>query len=136
MPRQLHTEDATFEVAETEIADIPEPDPSVVYVLRELTTHKWRELKRQHTTRRPNKQTRQMEDVLDDEGFSDALVDYVLVDWRGIVDRNGPADCTRENKLRLDGVIKSALVGHAGLTQIVKEPEQQAQSFRSPAGVG
>lgn len=137
MPRQLQTEDATFEVRETELDEIPEADPEVVYTLRELTTKKWRDLNRQHTKRVPNKKTGRMEDQLDGEAFADALVDYVLVDWRGIQERGGtPAPCTPENKQRLDGQIKSALVGRAGLTQIVREPEHQEQSFRPTEGVG
>lgn len=136
MPRQLHTEDATFEVCETDLPEIPEADGTVFYTLRELTTAKWREIRRANTTKRPNKQTRQMEAVLDEEAFSDDLVDYVLTDWRGILDRGQPAPCTRENKLRLDGPIKAALVGKAGLTQIVQEPQHREQSFRPTADVG
>jgi hypothetical protein len=136
MPRQLHREDATTEVCETELVEIPEPDAGTFYTLRELTTAKWREIKKLNTTKRPNKQTRQMEDVLDEEAFSDDLVDYVIVGWRGIVDNGADAPCTRENKLRLDGTIKSALVGRAGLTQIVQAPDARAASFRATADVG
>lgn len=136
MARQLQTDDATFEVRETELDELPDPDPEVVYVLRELTTKKWRELNRAHTRRVPNKRTGRMEDVQDAEAFADALVDYVIADWRGIVSGGQPADCTPENKLRLDGVVKSALVGRAGLTQIVREPEHREQSFRATGDVG
>lgn len=136
MARQLQTEDATFEVRESDMEEIPEPDPEVVYVLRELTTKKWRELNRAHTRRVPNKITKRMEDELNGEAFADALVDYVIADWRGIADRGQPAPCTTENKLRLDGVIKSALVGCAGLTKITREGEDKAHSFRGSADVG
>lgn len=136
MPRQLQTEDATFEVRESDLDEIADPDPEVVYVLRELTTRKWRELNKAHTTRKPNKRTGRMEDVQDAEGFADALVDYVIADWRGIIDGGQPAPCTTANKMRLDGVVKSALVGRAGLTQIVREPEQTEQSFRPTDGMG
>jgi hypothetical protein len=136
MARQLHTEDATFWVAETDLPEIPEPDEAVSYQLRELTTSKWREIRKLNTTMKPNKQTRTMEPVLNDEGFSDDLVDYVIIGWKGIVDRGAEAPCTRETKQRLDGPIKSALVGRAGLTQIVREPEIKAESFRATADVG
>lgn len=137
MPRQLQTDDATFEVRETDLDEITDPDPDVVYICQELTTRRWRELNRQYTKRVPNKLTRRMDEQLDSEAFADALVDFVVQDWRGIVEPGGAAaPCTRENKLRLDGAIKSALIGRAGLTQIVREPEDRAQSFRSPAAVG
>ena len=137
MSRQLQTEDATFDIRETDLEEIPEADGEVVYTLRELTTKKWRELHKQHTRKVLNKATRRLEPELDGEAFSDALVDFVIADWSGITERGGaPAPCTRENKLRLDGVLKSALVGSAGLTQIVQEPEDRDQSFRATSDVG
>lgn len=137
MPRQLQTDDATFDVREDELDDVQHADAEVVYVLRELTTTKWREIKRQHTRKVPNKVTKQMEEVTDQEAFADDITDYVLVDWRGIVERGGvPAPCTRDNKLRLDGIIKAALVARAGLTQIVQAADHRDSSFRSPDPVG
>lgn len=137
MARQLQTDDYTFEVKETELDDVTDADPSVVYVLRELTTKKWRELNKAHSRKVPNKVTRRLEDVVDAEAFADALVDYVLVDWRGIVERGGsPAPCTAENKQRLDGILKAAIVGKAGLTQIVQSHEARDSSFRPTENLG
>jgi NAD-dependent oxidoreductase involved in siderophore biosynthesis len=137
MPRQLQSDDYTFEVKETELDDVQDADPQVVYVLRELTTKKWRELNKTHSRKMPNKATKRMEDVVDQEAFADAIVDYVLVDWRGIVERGGnPAPCTTENKHRLDGVLKAALVGRAGLSQIVQASEARDASFRPTEDLG
>jgi hypothetical protein len=137
MPRQLQTDDVTFWVSEADLDEIPEPDAEVRYELRELTTAGWRRLHKAHTKRVPNKSTKQMESVTDQEAFADALVDYVLVGWSGIVERGGtPAPCTTENKLRLDSLVKAALVGRAGLTQIVQADDYREQSFRSPDDVG
>ncbi len=37
-----------------------------------------------------------------DDKFTDEYIDYVIVDWTGIVDSNGvPIPCTRENKILL-----------------------------------
>ena len=137
MPRQLQSDDYTFEVKETELDDVQDADPQVVYVLCELTTKKWRELNKTHSRKMPNKVTKRMEDVVDQEAFADAIVDYVLVDWRGIVERGGsPAPCTTENKHRLDGVLKAALVGKAGLSQIVQASEARDASFRPTEDLG
>lgn len=137
MPRQLQSDDYTFEVNETELDDVTDADPSVVYVLRELTTRKWRELNKAHSRKVPNKVTRRLEDKTDPEVFADALVDYVLIDWRGIVERGGmPAPCTPENKQRLDGIIKAALVGRAGLSQIVTAEANRDNSFRTTENMG
>jgi hypothetical protein len=137
MPRQLQTDGATFEVREDALDDLQHADPDVVYICRELTTTKWRELQRQHTRKVLNKASKQMENVTDNEAFSDAIVDYVLMDWRGIVERGGaPAPCTTENKLRLDGVVKAALVGKAGLSQIVEGAAIKETSFRPTPDVG
>lgn len=137
MPRQLQTDGATFEVREDALDDLQHADPDVVYICRELTTTKWRELQRQHTRKVLNKATKQMENVTDNEAFSDAIVDYVLMDWRGIVERGGAAaPCTTENKLRLDGVVKAALVSKAGLSQIVEGAAIKEASFRATPDVG
>jgi len=137
MPRQLQSDDYTFEVKETELDDVQNADPQVVYVLRELTTKKWRELNKSYSRKVPNKVTKRMEDVLDQEAFADAIVEYVVVDWRGIVERGGtPAPCTTENKHRLDSVLKGALVSKAGQTQIVEASEARDASFRPTTELG
>ena len=137
MPRQLQTDDLTFWVAETDLDDISEADPEVRYELRELTTNTWRRIHKAHTKRVPNKATKAMESETDAEAFADALVDYVLVGWSGIVERGGaPAPCTTDNKLRLDSVVKAALVGRAGLTQIVQADAVRENSFRRTDPVG
>lgn len=133
MARQLHAEDSTFEIAETDLPDVGQADPEVVYTLRPLTTKKYRELQKAHTKLVPNKHTRAMESKLDADAFTDALVDFVIADWRGIVDGGEPAACTAANKERLDGPTKAALVNVAGLNRIVTEDDAIEQSFRPTA---
>lgn len=36
-----------------------------------------------------------------DQAFLDELADLLIVDWRGVEDNGVPAECTRENKIRL-----------------------------------
>jgi hypothetical protein len=133
MARQLHDDSSTFEIQETDIPGIEQADPEVTYTLRPLTTKKYRELQKQHTKLVPNKQTRQMEQKLDGEGFTDALVEYVIADWRGVYDKGEEAPCSAENKQRLDGPTKAALVNVAGLNRIESADDDREQSFRPTA---
>lgn len=133
MPRSLHDEASTFEVKETELPDVTVADEETIYVCRPLSTAKFRELQKKNTKLVPNKATRGMEDQINGEKLADDLIDWVIADWRGIVDKGRPAECSRENKVRLDGQVKTALIGYAGLNRIEEAPAQRDASFRPPA---
>lgn len=128
--RQLHDEGATFEVKETDLPDVMQADAEVTYTLRPLTTTKFRELQKKNTRQVVSKATRSMVDELNGEGLADDLIDHVIACWTGIVSRGQPADCTRENKLKLDGQVKQALIGVAGLNRIEAAPAAKEESFR------
>lgn len=133
MPRQLHDETSTFWVSESDIPEVVNPDPDVAYECRPLTTAKYRELQRKNTKSVVNKATRAMDDQVNGEALADDLIDWVVANWRGIVDKGDPAECSRANKLRLDGQVKSGVIGIAGLNRLEAAPEVRADSFRSPA---
>jgi hypothetical protein len=133
MARQLHDEGSTFEVKETDLPDIQQADPEVSYTVRPLTTAKFRELQKKNTRQVVNKATRSMVDELNGEGLADDLIDWVLANWAGILSKGQPAECTRDNKLKLDGQVKQALIGVAGLNRIEEAPTKQDESFRPPA---
>jgi hypothetical protein len=130
MPRQLHDENATFEVKEADIPDVVNPDPDVTYTVRPLSTAKFREFQKRNTKMVPNKATRGMEQEVNGEVLSDDLIDFVLVSWSGINYRNEPAECNRANKLLLDGQVKQGLIGVAGLNRIAAAPAAKEDSFR------
>ena len=62
------------------------------------------------------------------------LIDYVLVDWKGVNHQGKPFPCTRENKALLDAVRRNALLGAAGLNQ-ARVQEVRDQSFRKSGEV-
>lgn len=130
MARTLHDDAATFTVKETDIPDVLNADPDVSYDVRPLTTAKFRELQKKNTRPVPNKATRQMIDEVNGEKLADDLIDHVIAGWSGILDKGQPAECTRENKLRLDGQVKQGLIGVAGLNRIEEAPAQREESFR------
>ncbi len=75
----------------------------VAFWVRPLTRSRLRELRRGcvHTRMEPNPLTRAMEPVeeLDEKKFEDALCDYLLEKWEGVVDAGGdPLPPTLENK--------------------------------------
>lgn len=132
MARSLLTEGAEFTVKESELELEIQPDPEATYTLRPITTDYARGVYRQYTTKVPNKRTHQMEDRVDQVAVSNALLDYCVTAWSGILDNGSPAPCTLEQKLRLPTVIQAALIDRA---QIGASPDARAASFRESARV-
>lgn len=130
MPRQLHDDSSTFEVKETDIPDVTQADADTSYTVRPLTTAKFRELQKKNTKLVVNKATKSMEQEIDGEKLADDLIDWVVAGWSGILDKGQPAECSRENKLRLDGQVKQGLIGVAGLNRIEAAPAVRDDSFR------
>lgn len=135
MARQILTADETFEVRDSDLG-LPDGDPETVYVLRPLLTETHREIVKRHTTQVLNKFTHQREPVVNSEAAVDEIYDYVLVDWRGIVDRTGaPVACTPETKRGLGTAIRTALLERAGMNQIKAPEVVEQESFRGAAPV-
>lgn len=133
MALELLTEDDRITVKDTDLESVSDPDKDAYYVLRPLTPEKSRALRKSHTTYVINKRTHAKEPQVDDDAFADDLIDYVLVDWGGMVSKGQPLPCDRAYKLRLDFVRKAALLGIAGGNRTEREQERHAESFRQPA---
>jgi len=81
----------------------------------------------------PNPKTRQMDEKTNLEALGEAALDYVIVGWTGWMNGHGvAADCTTENKLRLDAARASALLEQAGMSRVAGGGDQ-TESFRRPA---
>ena len=133
MARVLLQTDDRIEVRDSELG-LQDGDPETVYILRPLLTETHREIVRKRTTYVLNKVTHQRDAVIDTDAVVDDIYDYVLLDWRGVVDAAGtPVPCDSATKRGLGTVIRTALLERAGLNQIKSLAEQQADSFRRPA---
>jgi len=126
---QLIDESDTLTVKDSDLPDVPDGDPDVVYTLRPISTETHRELAKKHTSHPINPRTHQKEDRLDGVALADDLFDYALVGWSGILWKGQPAELTRANKMKIDALRKSSMLGLAGLNQIARQPEVKAESF-------
>lgn len=133
MPLVVRKQDETFEVADVDLS-IPNPTEGVVYTLRPLPKKVRDEINAKHRKRELNPQAHRMEWVTNGDAASYDALDYVLVDWRGIVWSDGtPLECTREHKIEhLDQPRQVALIHKAGLLQAAQDGAV-ADSFREPA---
>ncbi len=127
MALQLLDGETRIEVLDTELANVIDPDPEVVYTLRQILPAMRLQLQR----RKANPQTRQME--ADGDATIDAMLEFALVGWTGILANGQPAPCTTEYKRLLDQGRKLALVGKAASNRTA--PEGRDASFREPASV-
>lgn len=104
--------------------------PSVVITLRPISQTKYRQVEAEHTERRLNKKSRQMEDVTDWAAVQDALVLYAVQGWRGILGADDqPIACVPDAKLALPGDLKNELMQRA----LQGEAVDTAASFRATA---
>lgn len=138
MPIALLDDDATLTFKDSELG-LEDGDDATTYTVRVVTPQVAKRLRKEHTTRKPNKQTHRMEDVIDYEKYGEALWDYVLKSWTGVVFRGKPigpdddvatTDGVVKAKTQLDGVRKAALLERAGANEVVADT---AASFRAPA---
>ena len=125
--------DEAFEVADVDLP-VPNPTEGVVYTIRPLPKQVRDEITARHTKKELNQYTRRMEPVTDANAATYDSLDYVVLDWRGIVWSDGtPLACTKEHKFEyLDQARQVALLNKAGLLQAAVE-ETTAESFRQPA---
>lgn len=114
---------------------VADGDAETTYDLRTITLEKNREIVKRHTKKVPNKRSHVMEDKVDWEAVTDDLLDWAIADWKGIVSKGQPLPCTLENKKRLDGVRRDAILQRAGMNEVQAAPERRAESFRSTEGV-
>lgn len=135
MPVQLIDASELIVVKDCDLPDVTNGDPETTYTLRPLSVDDYRALQKAHTKRVINRRTQRDEDVIDYEALNDATFDFALQNWTGIVLRGQPVQCTTENKFRLDGARRRALVKLAGMNQIARAPEVRAESFRESPDV-
>jgi len=119
-----------IEVKDSDLPDVEGGDPETVYIVRQIPPDVNRQLSQKHTTRPINRRTGQRENVVDNLALVDEMVDWALVDWRGILLNSTPVPCTSEYKQLLDYNRKVGLLSIAGLNQVAQEGSREA-SFRS-----
>lgn len=133
MPVKLQDPDELITVKDSQLPGVTDGDPDTSYTLRPISVEDHRRLQKEYTKDVINRRTHQREPQIDFEALNDAVLDFVLRDWVGILDKGQPAPCTLAHKLRLDGVRRVALSAVAGMNQVERAPEVRAQSFREPA---
>lgn len=105
--------------------------PEIVIMLKPISPSTQREIEQQYTERRLNKKTRAMEDVTDWNAVQDALVNYTIQSWTGIVGADDlPLACVYDAKLGLPGDLKNDLIKRAMQGEAVSN---SAASFRATA---
>lgn len=133
---QLLTADDRIVVKDVDIPGVPDPDKDATYTLRVITKEKQRELEKLHTHQEVvNKRGQQTEPVVDTAGLTDALLDYALLSWTGVIYQHEPLPCEREHKLKLDGIRTIGLIRFARSNQIERSAEDRRDSFRELTGV-
>jgi hypothetical protein len=124
---------APIVVKDSELDGIVGGDPEVTYTLKPIAVEDHRKLQKTYTKQAIDRRTHQKVDEVDFEGLADATLDFILVDWSGILIQGQPAPCVKANKLKLDGPRRVALTGMAGMNQIARSPEVRAESFSESA---
>ncbi len=130
------------ELAEVE-PSVVGPDADAAYLIRPMGKSDMKALRKPFVKMRFDKRTHtQVEaDLSDDdsEALSAAVLDFMLVDWRGYVEDDGitPMPCTPENKRALmerDGMRVKAMLEVARSVG-EKRSEDRAASFRAATAV-
>lgn len=124
------------EVLDRDLPDVKDGDAETVYIIRSIGLDDYRAIVKARSTTRPNPRTQIKETILTAEAealVNEDILDFVLVDWRGVLFRGAPAPCTREHKLRLDPVRQLAIRTLGGMNKIARVQEARAESFREPA---
>lgn len=112
---QLLSENTNFTVTDAEL--VKDGDHGTAYTLRHILPAERRIIAEKNTSRRANRQTASMQDVVNHIGILEDLVDHAVVDWSGILADGQPAPCTREYKLLLDGFRIEAILERASTMQ-------------------
>ena len=128
------------EVSDADLDGVDGGDQETSYQLRTITADKIRELQAPYLKQRFNKRTHKLEDVPlsreDESSFAADILDYVILDWSGIVYQGQPLACIREHKVLLDMPRRTALLEVAGLNKAGAAAEvAREESFREPESV-
>lgn len=126
MPIALLDDDVTFTVTDAEL-DVEAGDEQTTYTVRQVTPQVIRRLRKAHTKRKPTG-GQGMADVLDVDNYAEALFDYILAGWEGVVFKGKPIGADDvvtvggvavKAKTQLDSSRKAALLERAGANQVV-----------------
>lgn len=131
-------EDERIEICDADLDGVEDGDPETIYTVRVLTQRVIDEIRARHTKSVINKVTHRREPVTDDRAMAEDLLDYLLVDWRGVVFKASrePVPCTKDYKAAaLSGARVEALFRLAGVNEVARD-EARAASFRPTAPVG
>lgn len=136
MPIALLDDDVTFPVTDAELG-LENGDETTVYTVRQVTPQVIKRLRKAHTKRKPTGGSG-MADVLDVDAYAEALFDYILPSWEGVVFKGQPiaaedyvtvGGVSVKAKTQLDSARKAALLERAGANQVVAAGRDD--SFRS-----
>lgn len=127
MPVHLFDADERVTVADSDL--VPDGDPETTYTIRLMGIEDHRAIVKARTVDVVNRHTHQKEPKTDWAAVADDVIDFVLVEWAGLLWRGQPVPCIREQKLRLDAVRRGALNDRAGMNQIARAPEVRVESF-------
>ena len=74
----------------------------VEFKVRYLLPEKIRQLRKNHVKMKMKRG--QLQEVVNDDAYNEDLVDYMVVDWKGVELKGKPVECNKENKLLLSNV--------------------------------
>lgn len=126
MPIALLDDDVTFTVTDAEL-DVDHGDEGTIYTVRQVTPQVIKRLRKAHTKRKPTG-GQGMADVLDVDSYAEALFDYILPSWEGVLFKGQPVAAedyltiggvSVKAKTQLDSARKAALLERAGANQVV-----------------
>jgi len=82
------------------------------FTLRRFDSETYRKIEKKHTKREKNLRTGQIFREVDEYAVNADLMDYMIVDWKGIKSPTTGSDvpCTKEMKNKLPGSVKVQIV--------------------------
>lgn len=107
--------------------------PLTVVTLRQLSADDLRRLRKRHTI--ATWKNHQRVEELDEDAYTADLIDYLIVEWRGILSEDDqPVPCTREAKLAVANRAPGRLAHMIEVATSAEVVDREA-SFREPAGL-
>jgi len=100
-----------IEIVESEESfELPISDS--VLTCRRFDSETYRQIEKKHTKKNKNHRSGVIFSETDDYAVNADLLDYMILDWKGIHSplTKKEVPCTRENKLKLPGVIKVRII--------------------------
>jgi|GEM_PF-1352986 len=99
-----------------------------VIICRRFGSEEYRNIRKKYIKRSKDKQGRPViwVDPEDELRINDDLLDYIIVDWKNVISptTKKPIPCTRENKLRLPGKVKLAIIQAADAESVTGLAEE------------